>query len=189
MEGEPDVPGGDDEDPRLFDELFRLLYPDLRRRAQQCIRGEAPGHTLQATALVHEVYLKLAPSERRYGNEQHLFAVVTKVMRQILIDHARAKRTGKRGGGIARVPLENACMLADRDSATFLDVDDALARLREHDPLRAKMFELDFFAGLTNHEIAQALNEDEQRVKYGLSLARAWLRKALAGSAASEDAE
>jgi len=151
------------------------------------MRGEAPGHTLQATALVHEVYLKLADSERRYHDEQHLFAVVTIVMRQILVDHARARRTSKRGGGIATVSLDNACQLADQQSATFLDLQDAMERLHADDPQRARIFELDFLVGLTKREIAHVLGIDEGKVKYGLSVARARLRQLL--DAAVPDSE
>ena len=167
-------------DKQLIEDLFPLIYPALRRRAEQCMKGEAPGHTLQATALVHEVYLKLATNTRVYQNEQHLYAVVARVMRQVLVDHARARATGKRGGGLAKVALENACHMADQHSAMFLDVENAVDRLFEQDPLRAQMFELDFLCGLTNREIADALNVDESRVKYGLSVARAWLRQTLA---------
>jgi RNA polymerase sigma factor (TIGR02999 family) len=172
----------------LATELFPLVYPALRRRAEQCMRGEAAGHTLQATALVHEVYLKLAQSGRRYHDEQHLYAVVVIIMRQILVDHARARATRKRGGGILKVPLDNACQLADRHGALFLDLQDAVDRLNVEDPLRARMFELDFLVGLTNREIAHTLGLDEPRVKYGLSVARARLRQALDTPATGADA-
>jgi RNA polymerase sigma factor (TIGR02999 family) len=173
---------------RSASELFPLIYPALRRRAEQCMKGEAPGHTLQATALVHEVYLKLAKASRHYQNEQHLYAIVVNVMRQILVDHARARGTRKRGGGIPKVPLDNACQLADQQSAMFLDLQDAVNHLYEEDPLRARMFDLDFLAGLSHREIAEALGIGEARVKYGLSLARARLRQALAGDSHGPDA-
>jgi RNA polymerase sigma factor (TIGR02999 family) len=160
-------------------DLFPLIYPSLRRRAEQCMRGEAPGHTLQATALVHEVYLKLADSQRQYQDAQHLYAVVAIIMRQILVDHARARGTRKRGGGVIKVPLDNACQLADQQSATFLDLQEAIDRLQAEDPERARIFELDFLVGLTKHEIAEALQIDEGKVKYGLSVARARLRQLL----------
>jgi RNA polymerase sigma factor (TIGR02999 family) len=108
-----------------------------------------------------------------------LYAVVAIIMRQILVDHARARSTGKRGGGIVRVPLDNACQLADAQGALFLDLQDAIDRLNAEDPLRARMFELDFLVGLTNREIAQTLGVEEPRVKYGLSVARARLRQTL----------
>jgi len=169
----------DDTPQKQAADLFPLIYPSLRRRAEQCMKGEAPGHTLQATALVHEVYLKLADSRRVYQDEQHLYAVVAIVMRQILIDHARARRTNKRGGDIVKVPLDNACQLADQQSATFLDLQDAMERLQAEDPQRARIFELDFLVGLSKREIAQALGLDEGKVKYGLSVARARLRQLL----------
>jgi RNA polymerase sigma factor (TIGR02999 family) len=167
----------------MMGELFPLIYPALRRRAEQCMRGEAPGHTLQATALVHEVYLRLASSQRTFQDEHHLMAVVTHVMRHILVDHARARVSKKRGGGAVKVSLDNACQLADQQSALFLDLQDAVDRLRDNDPLRAKMFELDFLAGLTTTEIAQVLNVDPGKVKYGLSVARAWLRRTVTNEA------
>jgi RNA polymerase sigma-70 factor (ECF subfamily) len=185
---EPTVPLLDEPPPRLIEELFPLIYPKLRRRAEQCMRGERPGHTLQATALVHEVYLKLAHPPRTYQDERHLYAVFTTVMRQILVDHARARATRKRGGGLARVPLENACLIADQRSALFLDLQQAIERLRADDPLRARIFELDFLLGLTLSEIARTLNVDEGKVKYGLSVARARLRQAIAAADGPPDA-
>ena len=164
---------------RTASELFPLIYPALRKRAEQCMRGEAPGHTLQATALVHEVYVKLAKTVREYQDEHHLYAVVAIIMRQILVDHARARGTRKRGGGVTRVPLDNACQMADQQSALFLDLQDAVDRLHVDDPLRARIFELDFLVGLTNREIADALHLDEAKVKYGLAAARARLRQTL----------
>jgi RNA polymerase sigma factor (TIGR02999 family) len=150
--------------------------------------GEAPGHTLQATALVHEVYVKLATHSRVYRDERHLYAVVAHVMRQILVDHARAHGTRKRGGGLSKVPLDNACQLADRHSVVFLDIQDAVDRLYRRDPLRARMFDLDFLVGLSRREIASALALDEEKVKYGLSVARAWLRQTLATGGATRNA-
>jgi DNA-directed RNA polymerase specialized sigma24 family protein len=100
-------------------------------------------------------------------------------MRQILIDHARARATRKRGGGQMRVPLENACQLAHEHSELFLEINDAIDRLRAKDPARVRMFELDFFAGLTNAEIASVIGTEPSRVKYGLDVSRAALRQAL----------
>ncbi len=176
---EPGPDGDHEAAPQLVAELFPRIYPELRRRAQQCMKGEAPGHTLQATALVHEVYIKLANEGRKYENVQHLYTVVTRAMRQILVDHARARATHKRGGDVVKVALDNACQLADQHSATFLDVQDAVERLRARDPLRAQIFELDFLMGLTHAEIADAIGTDLSKVKYGLSFARAWLRRTL----------
>jgi RNA polymerase sigma factor (TIGR02999 family) len=143
------------------------------------MRGESPAHTLQATALVHEVYVKLARSAQTFQNEQHLYAVVTTVMRQVLVDHARARATRKRGGDCVRVPLDNACRLAHEHDALFLDLQDAIERLRASDPLRVRMFELDFYAGLTRSEIADLVGTDASRVKYALSVTRAALRQFL----------
>jgi RNA polymerase sigma-70 factor (ECF subfamily) len=172
-----------DVSPQMMGELFPLIYPALRRRAEQCMRGEAVGHTLQATALVHEVYVRLASSQRTFQDEHHLMAVVTHVMRHILVDHARARVSKKRGGGAVKVSLDNACQLADQQSALFLDLQDAVDRLRDYDPLRARMFELDFLAGLTTAEIAEVLKVDPGKVKYGLSVARAWLRRTVSNEA------
>jgi len=110
-------------------------------------------------------------------------AVVTHVMRHILVDHARARVSKKRGGGAIKVSLENACQLADQQSALFLDLQDAVDRLREYDPLRARMFELDFLAGLTTAEIAEVLKVEPGKVKYWLSVARAWLRRTVSNEA------
>lgn len=185
-----------DESPRPVDpelqqsltSLFPSLYTLLRRRSGQVMRGEAPGHTLQATALVHEVFLKLAASGRLYHDEQHLFAVVTTVMRQILVDHARGRATRKRGGGLTQVPLENACVLADQHGAAFLDVQRAFDDFARRDPVRARMFELSFFWGMTHGEIAEQMGLDQAKVKYGIQVARAWLREAVT-TAGEEDAQ
>jgi RNA polymerase sigma factor (TIGR02999 family) len=161
-------------------DLFPVLYPLLRQRARRCIAGEAPGHTLQATALVHEAYLRLSGGRTQYVDTNHLLAVVTVVMRQVLIDHARARGATKRAGRLQRVPLDDACRLADRDDTLLFEVVQVLDRFKGVDPLRARMFELDFLLGLSHVEIAEALAVEPGRVKYGLGVARAWLRQALA---------
>jgi RNA polymerase sigma factor (TIGR02999 family) len=181
-----DASHADDAESRTLQELFPIVYPVLRKRAAQCMRGESPGHTLQATALVHDVYLKLAHSPQTYRDQHHLYAVVTNVMRQILIDHARARATRKRGGDFVRVPLDNACKLADDQGALFLDVQETLERFRARDPLRARIFDLSFLMGLTHQEIADLCEIDLAKVKYGLDVARAVLRQGLAARSTTD---
>jgi RNA polymerase sigma factor (TIGR02999 family) len=177
------LPDDTDETLHSLTALFPSLYDLLRRRSAQVMRGEAPGHTLQATELVHEAFLKLASSGRYYNDVQHLLAVLTTVMRQILVDHARARLSRKRGGGLRQVPLTNACLFADQDGGTFLDVQEAIERFRAMDPVRTHMFELSFLWGMTYAEIADVLGEDVPRVKYAVQLARSWVRDAIAGAA------
>ena len=159
-------------------ELIPLVYNELRRLAGRYMRGEAPDHTLQATALVHEAYLRLARPSQPWESRSHFFAVAAKVMRQILVDHARARRSAKRGGGATVDDLNDVLDIVPAfpvESERMLALDDALARLASLDERQCRIFELRFFAGLTVEEIADVLNVSPRTVKRDWHLAKAWL--------------
>ncbi len=178
-------------DPTALDALVPYVYEELRRQAARAVRGEAPGQTLQATALVHEAYLRLAATRRvHWENRSQFFAVAGQLMRRILVDHARARNAAKRGGGVAMQSTEAADALAaalpaepDGESAVdVLALDAALARLGRIDPEQARLVELRFFAGLTIEETAAACGTSPATVKREWAVARAWLRRELAKS-------
>lgn len=158
------------------DELFRLVYDELRRIAAAQLRKERPGHTLTPTALVHEAYMKLVDQTRvDWKNRAHFFAISARAMRRILIDYARKRRAAKRGGGeplvtLGTVPDERTTRLDE-----LLALDEALDRLHDLDERRAKVVELRFFAGLRHREVGEALGVSEPTVRRDWRLARAWL--------------
>lgn len=177
-----------DGDPAALDALVPHIYDELRRQAARAMRGEAPGQTLQATALVHEVYLRLAATKRvHWENRSQFFAVAGELMRRILVDHARARLAAKRGGGMVLQSLEGADALAvalpaEPDGETGVDVlalDEALTRLARLDPDQARIVELRFFAGLTIDETAAVCGTSPATVKREWAVARAWLRREL----------
>ncbi|HTS69993.1 MAG TPA: sigma-70 family RNA polymerase sigma factor [Terriglobia bacterium] len=160
--------------------LVPLVYAELRRLAARYMRGERPGHTLQATALVHEAYLRLAgEKEIDWQNRAHFFAVAAKLMRRILVDHARAKRARKRGGADQNVTLDEAIVVQPEPRHQFLVLDEALQRLAERDPRQARIVELRYFAGLSEEEAADVLGISVRTVKRDWSVARAWLYQEL----------
>lgn len=156
--------------------LMPLVYDELRRLAGGYMRRERSDHTLQATALVHEAYLKLV--EQRSVNWQgraHFFVIAAQMMRRILIDHARAHLRDKRGAGEKPVPLDEALVFAPAQSSELLKLDQSLERLAKFDPRQAKIVELRFFAGLSVHETAKALGISPITVKRDWAMAKAWL--------------
>ncbi len=163
------------------DDLIPSVYGDLKRLASGYLRAERAGHTLQATALVHEAYLKLA-GQRRPGwqDRAHFFAMAARIMRRILTDHARQHRALKRGAGQVDLPLEDV-LLADDEAGTMMQhLDEALHRLATFAPRQALVVELRFFGGLTEQEIAAHLDICGRTVKRDWTLARAWLHGELA---------
>jgi RNA polymerase sigma factor (TIGR02999 family) len=165
-------------DPDAANQLFPLVYDELRRMANRYFRGEAPGHTLQPTAVVHELFLKLSGSGLQVQDRQHFYAVAARQMRRLLIDHARSANADKRGGQFARVHTVDA---AGRPDAAFdvLALDEALQALENLDPRIARGVELRYFAGLTEEEAAVALNVSLATLKRDWQFARAWLRSRL----------
>lgn len=161
--------------------LFPLVYAELRRLAHHYLARERPGHTLQATALVHEVYLRLLPHNETTSDDRRKFvAVAAHVMREILVEHARSRNRLKRGGDRARVPLDDEMARIDGDAGRWEDLDAALDRLAALDPRQAKVVELRYFGGMTVDEAAEVLGVSPKTVKRDWSVARAWLRRELA---------
>lgn len=167
------------------DELVPKVYNHLRRVASVYLSKERQDHSLQATALVHEAYIRIfGKNEPHFNDRSHFFRVAAQVMRNILVDHARGKKTTKRGGESIRVPLDEVITISDDQSQLVLQVDEALARLEQLDKRQAKIVELRFFAGLTEDEIAEVLGVSSRTVKRDWVVARAWLHGELTANAA-----
>lgn len=167
-------------DPQVVDQLFPLVYDELRRIAGAQMKKERADHTLQATALVNEAYLKLVDQTRvRWQSRAHFFAVAASAMRRILIDYARTHGREKRGGGQVPVTLENVEPGADSRLEDLLDLDEALQRLAAVEPRQARVVEMRFFAGLSMEEIAPVLAVSPATVDRDWRSARAWLSAAL----------
>jgi RNA polymerase sigma factor (TIGR02999 family) len=165
---------------KAAEELFSLVYSELREIAKRNMAQERPGHTLQATALVHEAYLRIVgDGELVCDNRAHFFHVSAEAMRRILIEHARSRGCEKRGGDRRREPISVLDLAAISDPAQILDLDDALRRLEEKDARAAEVVRLRFFAGLSTEETAQALELAPRTIKREWEFARTWLHKAL----------
>ena len=163
-------------DRSALDKLFPLVHSELRRIAQRQMSQERPGHTLQATALVNEAYLKLTGQQGfDWQNRAHFFAVCAQVMRHILIDHARAHARDKRGGGAVKVSLNDALVVAEDQAAHFIALDEALRVLERLDPQKSKIVELRYFGGLSIEEAAEVLNVSPRTVRREWQRAKAWL--------------
>jgi len=161
--------------------LYPLVYDELRRLAQHVLADERPDHTLQATALVHEAYLKLVDQTRvQWQNRAHFFAIAAQAIRRILVDYARSRGRKKRGGEYERVDLREIMDLPDGAvSADIIALDSALSRLAERDPDKVRVVEMRFFGGLTNEEIAGMLDVSTRTVERHWQFARAWLFREL----------
>jgi RNA polymerase sigma factor (TIGR02999 family) len=170
-------------DTAALDRLVPLLYDDLRRVARGHLRREGPGHTLQPTALVHEVFLRLVDVDRMtVKSRTHVFAVSARLMRQILVDHARRRQAGKRGGGATVIGLNEAAGAAAPASSSSVDVlalDEALDALSSFDDRQCRVVELRFFAGLNIPEAADALGVSTATVEREWAMAKAWLHQRL----------
>jgi RNA polymerase sigma factor (TIGR02999 family) len=167
-------------DRHAFDALMPLVYDQLRKIASGLMLSERGGHTLPATALVHEAYLRLAGSDGTWENRAHFYAVAARVMRRILVDHARAHQRDKRGGGCERVALEDALVVGPEAPSGILELDDAMHRLAQRDPRKSEIVELLFFGGMTYDETAAALGISPATVHRELKMAKAWLYTNLA---------
>jgi RNA polymerase sigma factor (TIGR02999 family) len=164
-----------------LDRLLPLVYAELRRMAARQLRGERVGHTLQPTALVHEVYLRIVDQRQvDWQNRAHFFGVAAQVMRRILVDHARRHKAGKRGAGAPCVSIDDAQEIPASNEMPILALDHALARLQKVDPERARVVELRAFGGLTIEEAAQVLEVSPSTAKRDWRTAKAWLIRELA---------
>ena len=171
-----------DDDRQSLDSLLPAVYQELRRLAASYIRHERPGQTLQPTALVHEVYLRLMKDRPdRWQNRAHFCAIAAHSMRQILIERARARGAQKRGGPQPRVTLDEALVAGGTQSFDLLALEEALQRLAALDPEQARLVELRFFGGLTVEETAEAMSISPATVKRHWAVARAWLARELEG--------
>jgi RNA polymerase sigma-70 factor, ECF subfamily len=176
-------------DRDALDRLMPFVYEELRRAAHRQMRGERAGITLQASALVNEVYLRMAEiSGNSWQNRAHFFAAAASMMRRILLDAARSRAAKKRGGGELRVTFEDDRVPggAGQQPALLISIDDALQRLAGQDARKARVVELRFFGGLTEEEMSSVLNVSIQSVKRDWKIARAWLLKELNGAPSHE---
>lgn len=166
-------------DPRAAQQLLPIVYDELRKLAAQRMAREAAGHTLQATALVHEAYIRLVGDDgagrKDWDNRGHFFAAAAEAMRRILIDRARSKKAEKHGGGQPKFSLDSADLTIDAVPAEVLDLDDALTRLADEDAVKAELVKLRFFAGLSLKDAAKLLNISSTTADRYWAYARAWL--------------
>ena len=171
-----------DGDSSALNRLMPLVEVELRRMARYQMHHEDANNTLQTTALVNEVYLKLVNQKKsNWSSRAHFFAIAAQLMRRILIDHARRKLRGKRGGGKADISLDDVAVISQEKSAELLALDEALERLAKFDPLKSKVVELRHFGGLSVEETAEVLKIAEITVMRHWKLARTWLRRELRG--------
>ena len=167
------------QDPRALDRLVPIVYKDLRRLAHYHLHGERAHHTLQTTALVNEVYLRLAGIKGlQWRDRAHFFAMAGTLMRRVLVDYARRQRRGKRGGGVAVTSLDDHAVAA-APSVDFEALDEALQRLATADPQQCRVVELRFFGGLSIDETAEALGISPATVKRDWTTAKTWLHHEL----------
>ncbi len=167
---------------QALDELMPIVYDELRRLAKRCLYSERPGHTLRATALVNEAYIRLLDADIGWQDRAHFYAVAARVLRRILVEYARSHSRQKRGGGEEMVPLDEAVLVGPQAASMVLDLDEALERLAALDPRKSEIIQLLFFGGLTYEETAAALDISPATVHRELKLAKAWLHRELAES-------
>tara|TARA_R110002096_G_scaffold46132_3_gene123225 strand:- start:1184 stop:1741 length:558 start_codon:yes stop_codon:yes gene_type:complete len=161
-------------DKAALDELTPLIYDDLRRIAARHLQAERSGHTLQATALVNEAFVRLADADLAFNDRAHFFSIAARTMRRILADYGRARRSQKRGSGNAPVTLHED-LVGDQSGSDIVDIDDALTRLAEIDERKSDILVLHYFGGMTFKETAEALEISPATVDRDLRLAKAWL--------------
>lgn len=167
-------------DESAFDQLVPLVHAELHRLARKYMRGEHSGHSLQATILVNEAYLRLVNLNRiRWQDRGHFFAMSARLMRRILVDHARSRGFIKRGGGAQMVPLDDARLGSIEPTHDLIALDDALEALAAVDPRKSRVVEMRFFGGLTVEEAAHALGVSAQTVQRDWRMAKAWLQREL----------
>jgi len=169
-----------------LDELIPLVYAELHRLAGRYMWREGRGHTLQTSALINEAYLRLVDQKKmQWQNRAHFFGVAARLMRQILVDHARSRSRAKRGGGAQMVSLAEQSVIA-KEIEDVIALDDALKNLSEMDPRKSQIVEMKFFGGLTTEEVAEVLNVTTRTVEREWRKAKAWLNRAISKGAISE---
>ena len=168
-------------DRAALDRLMPLVYGELRRLARSYLRRERPDHTLQATALVHEAYMRLVDQHSvSWQNRAHFFGIASQMMRRILVNHALARETAKRGGDAERLPLESAIVVDTKREINLIALDDALKELEMADARQGRIVELRFFGGLSIEETAEVLKLSPATIKREWSTAKLWLRRQIA---------
>ena len=169
-----------DNDTRVIDKIYPLVYDHLRNEAHLQLRRERAGHTLQTTALVNEAYLKLVDQKKStYQNRSHFLAIAAMAMRRILISHARKRNAEKRGGNEPAVTFTDGMAPYDARLTEMMDLDDALQKLEQMDERQAKIVQYRFFGGMNYKEIADVMSGTEHSVRYDWRVARAWLKREL----------
>ena len=166
-------------DKVALDKLMPVVYDQLRSLASRCLRSERPDHTLRATALVHEAYLRFIHADLAWQDRRHFYAVAARVMRHILVDHAKSQKRVKRGGGAAQIPLDEAILVGPEISPDVIELDASLERLASLDARKASLIELLFFGGLTYDEAANVLEISPATVHRAFKIAKAWLYRYL----------
>lgn len=166
-------------DQHSLEVLTPLVYDQLHRIASRAFRSERADHTLQTTALVHEAFAKLVSTEVQWQDRSHFFALAARMMRRILVDHAKAKNAAKRGGGDFKVPLDDVVAVSPQTGGEILDLHEALNALAEKDPRKADMLELHYFGGLTYDEMSNVLGVSTSTLDRDIRFAKAWLRSYL----------
>ena len=166
-------------DRAALDELLPLVYDELRRLAAGQMRSERPGHTLQATALVNEAFVRLVDMDVTWQDRAHFIGVAARAMRRILVDHARARDSEKRGGGVAKVVIEEAAGVAAESPAGLTALDEALTRLAAIDRRKSEVVEVIYFGGLKQEEAAEVLGVSVATIERDLRQAKAWLYREL----------
>jgi RNA polymerase sigma factor (TIGR02999 family) len=170
-------------DKQALDQLMPIVYDQLHKLASNCLRSERPDHTLRATALVHEAYLRLVQADVNWQDRVHFYAVSARILRRILVDHAKSRNRNKRGGEYQKIPLEEAILVGPEADRGMVELDDALQRLASQDRRKSDLVELLFFGGLTYDEAAAALKISPATVHRELTLAKAWLNLELSRAA------
>jgi len=162
-----------------LDQLMPLVYDQLRALANHHLRNEASGHTLRATELVHEAYMKLSAAGAEVGDPAHFYALASRIIRHMLINHGKAKRTQKRGHGVAKEPLREGLLSVEQAQVGFLEIDQALERLAHLDERKARLVELTVFGGMEQEQAGKALGLSPATVRRDLRLAKAFLYQQL----------
>ncbi|MBL8152128.1 MAG: sigma-70 family RNA polymerase sigma factor [Blastocatellia bacterium] len=170
-------------DKDALDKLVSMVYEDLRSIAKHCMKQERSNHTLQATALINEVYLQLAKETHfEWKDKAHFFALIGRMMRRILVNYAVAKRTDKRGGSLFKVSLQDISTVAEAQDWDIIALNEALERLAVMDERKSRIVELRFFSGLENEEIAEIMGMSLATVNRDLRFAKAWLQNEIVGN-------